>query len=121
MYRTIQKIFREYPMMDGGRNFFGTNNGSPVNGPLSMVAMVMALASSAVLTPIIYNHTFDDFVSVWIMAQYGDYTGIGGWVYSLLLGAVVFSLARILWLFLVMALVAATVSLSYRFIPAMAI
>ncbi len=108
-------------MMNNGKNFFGTNNGSPVNGPLSMCAWVLALASSAYVAPIIYNHTVAD-VTAWVAAQYGQsYTGFGTFAYGLLLSLVTFSLARMFWLFTVMALVAATVSLSYRFLPAMAI
>lgn len=107
--------------MNGGRNFFGTNATSPVNPPLSMCAWVLALASSAYVTPIIYNATVKA-VTAWVAAKYGpEYTGIGTFAYGLLLSLVTFSISRMFWLFTVMTLVAATVSLSYRFLPAMAI
>lgn len=110
-------------MMQNGRNnvWPGVNPASPVNGALNLVSIVLAIGSAVVVAPLVYHPTID-YVREWIGLQYGrEYLGFGSFVYSLLLWSIIFGLSRIFWLFLVMAIVAATVSLSYRFLPAMAL
>lgn len=105
-----------------GKSFWpGVDGKSPVNPALNLVSLVLAAASAMVCTPLIY-HPSIAYVEGWIELQYGvGYIGLGSFVYGTMLSAVVFGIARIFWLFAIMALVAGTIALSYRFIPAMAI